>query len=51
MFATTKLRKGMIPEDKKKGGGQCGMWSHEGKLCVTTSLGYFFLLLVEAAIA
>ena len=34
MFAATKLRKGMIPEDKEKGGG-CGTLSHEEKFYVS----------------
>ena len=48
MFTATKLRRGMIPKDTER-----GMWNIEsrgGKLCVTTTLGYFPLLLVEAAI-
>ena len=47
MFAATKLRRGMIPKDKER-----GMWNIEsrgGKLCVTATLGYSFLL-VEAMI-
>ena len=50
MFAATKLRRGMIPKDKEGGGCECGTWSHGRKLCVTTSLGYFLFLLIEAAI-
>ena len=34
MFTATKLRKGMIPEDKEKGGG-CGTLIHEEKFYVS----------------